>query len=309
MYLVGVVNMLITQSSIKKFQDCEYKFKQRYLDLYREDKESEPLVMGSLVHLGLEAFLLGKALPKALHDVEKESLSYRLCEEDSALTDRAKIFVQGYYKRYKSLHKKQYKTISVEQEFIMQLGDCTIGGKFDGVIQDKKTKEIILIEHKTSGDWTAKTKHGTYWQQRHNCMDTQLVIYQEALKRMLDLDYTPRIIYDVIYKDKPKMKDLLVMSEHYQSDKAPYYREEIVYTESDRERALWEYATLAKRIQDRMIDGDWIRNTNACRKGYGMCEFFKVCQGLESLETSDKLTKLEKAHPELPELMGENNGK
>ena len=300
--------MLITQSSIKKFQDCEYKFKQRYVDLYREDKESEPLVMGTLVHLGLESFLLGKALSVALCDIEEHSSEYLICEEDPSLADKAKIFVQGYYKKYKQLHKKQYTTISVEQEFTMLLGNCTIAGKFDGVIRDKKTKEVILIEHKTCGDWTAKSKHGAYWQQRQNCMDTQLVIYQEALKRMLDLDYTPKIIYDVIFKDKPKMKDLLVMSEYYDSDKAPYYREEIIYTENDRERALWEYGNWAARIEQRMLDGEWLRNTNACRKGYGMCEFFKVCQGLEELETSEKLTKLAKAHPELPTLMGENNG-
>lgn len=299
---------MITQSSIKRYQDCEYKFKLRYVDLYREDRESEPLVLGSLVHVGLEAFLLGRTLEVALKEVERSANTYLLCDKDPSIIDKSCIFVEGYYKRYAELHAERYETVSVEQEFTMELGPNIIGGKFDGVLRDKKTGEIILIEHKTCGDWTAKNGTGIYWQQRQNAFDTQLVIYQEALRRNMDLPWEkpPRIIYDVIYKDKAHMKDVSVMYESYvTSGKSRYMRQELIYTPADRLRALNEYKILATRIQDRMQDGQWIRNTNACRKGWGMCEFFKVCQGMDDLETADNLIKLEAAHPELPQLMEE----
>jgi len=302
---------MITQSSIKRYQDCEYKFKLRYVDLYREDKESEPLVLGSLVHLGLEAFLLGKPLEVALEEIERSADTYLLCDKDPSIIDKSCIFVEGYYKRYAELHAERYETVSVEQEFTMELGPNTIGGKFDGVLRDKKTGEIILIEHKTCGDWTAKDAMGVYWQQRQNAFDTQLVIYQEALRRDMGLPWEkpPRIIYDVIYKDKTQMKDLSKMHKFYTDDsmmhRFSYTRQDIVYTPADRLRALSEYKALATRIQDRMEDGEWLRNTNACRKGWGMCEFFKVCQGMDDLETADNLVKLGAAHPELPQLMEE----
>ena len=296
---------MFTQSSIKKFQNCEYQYKQRYIDLYRNNEEGAPLVLGTLVHAGLESFLLGEPLEVATGRIKSESEHFLLCE-DSPLQEQAIVLLCGYYKRYKELHKR-YTTISVEQEFTMQFGGHTVGGKFDGVMQDNDTGEIILIEHKTCGDWTAKSKMGTYWQQRMNAFDTQLVIYQEALRRQNADLRPPRIIYDVIFKDKSKMKDPDKMLEFYMSDNAPYYREELIYTPQDRARALKEYELLCGRIQDRINDGLWLRNTNACRKGWGMCEYFKVCQGLETLDGAENLNKVESAHPELPTTMEDKN--
>ena len=192
---------MFTQSSIKKFQNCEYQYKQRYIDLYRNNEEGAPLVLGTLVHAGLESFLLGEPLEVATDRIKSESKHFLLCE-DLPLQEQAIVLLCGYYKRYKELHKR-YTTISVEQEFTMQFGGHTVGGKFDGVMQDNDTGEIILIE--TQNVWRLdlpRARWAPIGSIRMNAFDTQLVIYQEALRRQNADLRPPRIIYDVIFKDK-----------------------------------------------------------------------------------------------------------
>jgi len=159
----------------------------------------------------------------------------------------------------------------------------------------------VLIEHKTSGDRTATSMGGTYWKQLNSGMNIQLVLYQEAMRKKYDdgSDKPPKILYDVLYKNRSKMKDLQDMSVYYSSTYAPFYRKELYYTEEERYRALWELEIQAKRISQREKDGCWTRSTANCRSGFGLCAYFDVCQGMAELATATNLEYMDDMHPEL----------
>jgi hypothetical protein len=291
---------MITQSALKKYQQCEQMYKFRYVDGYREIIRSDALLLGTIVHAGLESFLHGESITSAIANMQRVAYEKEKLSPCDLVVDQSEIILEGYYKKYFEKHHKQYDTVAVESEFMVEVEGMWFGGKIDGLIKEKGTGDYILIEHKTSGDRTATGVGGTYWKQLEGGMDMQLILYQEAVRVAYSPDKgPPRILYDVLYKNKQKMKDLLDMRVYYGSTYAPFYRKELYYTPKERHRSLWELGTQAKRIAQREKDGNWTRSTSRCRSGFGLCPYFDVCQGASSLELSTNLERMDDLHPEL----------
>jgi len=292
---------MITQSALKKYQQCEQMYKYRYIDGYREIVRSDAMTLGTLVHAGLECFLKEQDVVHAVWHMEQVAQVEEDLPETHLVIDQAMMLLRGYYNKWYDEHHAKYETVSVEEEFEVKLGGQKFGGKIDGLIREKEGGRLVLIEHKTSGDRTATSMGGTYWKQLNSGMNIQLVLYQEAMRKKYDdgSDKPPKILYDVLYKNRPKMKDLEDMRVYYMCSYAPFYRKELYYTDEERYKALWDLEVQAKRVSDREKDGCWTRSTSNCRSGFGLCPYFDVCQGMAELNTATNLEYMDDLHPEL----------
>tara|TARA_R110002051_G_scaffold314371_1_gene391409 strand:- start:5636 stop:6667 length:1032 start_codon:yes stop_codon:yes gene_type:complete len=203
------------------------------MDLYRPAAVSGPMLAGSLVHRGLEAFHEGLTYKNALimmyestvgwheFDVQKHGtivpgdvfdyigdVSYWESEEGRINFSKCKAYVAGYYKRYQSqLEDIQDAKVRwlVEQEFNFKIdtkhGEITIRGKLDAVTGGSELP--VILEHKTTS-LSLESVTGTYFARLP--MDIQCTIYREAGWRLGN--GFPTLVYDVVGTSKasPKQK-------------------------------------------------------------------------------------------------------
>jgi hypothetical protein len=166
---------LLTASRLRAARACQRLHYFEYEVGVRVLNEAETLRFGTLIHKGLEAWWkddgsdrLGAAL-RALAE----------CESDPFELVKAQELIRGYHLRWQY---EPYKVLGVELEFVTELRNPTTGGvsrtwrlagKLDVLVQHLVTKEVFVIEHKTtSEDITAGSE---YWKRLR--MDGQVSCY------------------------------------------------------------------------------------------------------------------------------------
>lgn len=193
-------------------------------------------------------------------------------------------------------------------------------GRVDGLVKDRQSGRLYLLEHKTTSD----NLHGgsAYWQRL--TIDTQISLYALALHELgVKID---GILYDVISKPgiKPKQiaaKERLaaIASGHYYgypisddclhhlkvfdkpgethalyasrlaadtiADADSYYgRRLIVRTERELLEAAYTLRDIALTIHDARKRGRFIKNTFQCLSNFGACPFLAACCSGEASE-------------------------
>ena len=287
---------------------------------------SAALRLGTLIHLGLEAWWLAKdeRLAAALAAVAAHAEGF-----DSYDLVDAEELLRGYDARWGD---EPYETIAVEQEFRTPLINPETGaasktferaGKIDVIAFKEDFGTKVIIEHKTSGEDISPGS--AYWARVR--MDGQISGYfrgAEALGHEVS-----ECIYDVIGKVSLRPKkatppeaqkrkaDGTLYANQREHDETPdeyrarvrehiathpddyYQRAEIVRLE-DELRAYdletWQQAT---QMRDAQRLGIAPRNPDACTRFGSVCGFFDVCSGAASLDDDTRFQRLSWAHPEL----------
>lgn len=188
---------LYTNSRLRVLRDCIARHFYQYV-LQIRTPSTPQMAFGTIGHAALEAYLLAwKAgdldgrLRAAIANVNASSAS---------AVDRAKLraLVIAYHLRWGS---QDWDVLEVEREFRYELDDALIGGKLDGLIRDRATGKIYVLEHKfTSSD---ATPGSSYWEKL--AIDTQVSIYIDGAT-MLGYEIAG-CIYDVI--KRPDHEQLL----------------------------------------------------------------------------------------------------
>jgi len=314
-----------TTSSITDWRNCRKLYYYRHVALVRPARKGKALYIGTAMHSGIEAFLPGKPIPDLYEDP--------FWADDDAQIEKARTsaMLVAYFKRWANA-RKDWEIVEIEWEFSVKLYRRMLGGKADAIMRYIPTGELYLWEHKTTSE-EVSTVGADYWQRL--ALDTQIAIYQYAVKRLMGEDAS--ILYDVIRK--PLGKPILVKRDEAGNviGRASVARrknetDEMLAARKDAAReTLSEFeARLTRVMLDNPDDylirrqvhrlgeqqseamaevretlheierykGCYPRNDAACRNKFGTCAYLGVCSGVESLD-SDKFVVLDSPHPEL----------
>jgi hypothetical protein len=312
---------LLTNSRLKTARACLRRHQLRYVQGYKPAVESSNLRFGTLLHLGLEAWLLAPTdrLVAALAAVQGEA--------DPFDRVRAEALLVGYDTRWGD---EDLEVLGVEVQFETDLVNPDSGrpsqtwrlaGKIDAIV--RQAGRVMLVEHKTSSE---DIRPGSeYW--RRLRMDAQVSIYF-AGGRALGHDIGG-MIYDVIGKPsiKPKKatpvedrkftKDGALYKTQRLEDETPeefrarliediasdpdgyFQRGEVVRLDKEMTDALADVWRVGQAMRDSVRTGRAPRNPDACVSYGRTCEFFDVCTGAASLDDTRQFVKLNTVHPEL----------
>lgn len=160
--------MYVSNSGLETQAVCELKAFIRYrMGLQaRGEVKNQYLVAGSAVHAALACYLVGKPVEECVGEIE------RVYGDNPDVDTRFEAYEVGavglVFKQWALTHPYEtlpFRVLDVEVEYDVPF--CTtIGGEpirfkgiFDGLVEDKKTGLVYVLEHKTAG----KGKVGAQW--------------------------------------------------------------------------------------------------------------------------------------------------
>ena len=311
-----------TASSLNCWLTCPQKYYYKYEQGYKTSETIPAFLIGTAVHVGLEAFWKGEPLEGALIATARYMLDEPYFKRDGWIEGlRIQAYIGGYYHRWLK-DRDLYEVVGAELEFL----EKGRAGKLDVLVRRKSDGKLVIIEHKTASKFAkADDPSSAYWSKLS--MDTQVCFYHRNIEDMYGEE--PEVIYDVIIKTKStplkgsarKRKaetDAEFAQRKYDSAETPseygarvrrvyreegaerYIRREVHVTKEDVDRKLEELEYVIKDIETapRTFSTFRVRNTTARNSFGGTCEFLGVCTGLELLD-DPKFKKKEKLHSEL----------
>ena len=190
----------VSQSKIKTYRRCHKQYRYKYIDKIMKKLKAKPLVLGTIVHEALEAFLLDKDIEPVFQAHEKKFSKLFSEEGYEEVIPLSRTMVEGYIERYNSDKSyNQYKPVKVEAEFLVPLIEGVMfEGKIDGIVSDKKNRHWIL-EHKTYAKETSEAQRMS---------DIQVVSYSWAMEEA-GMKAPSGVIWDYLRKKAPAVPEPL----------------------------------------------------------------------------------------------------
>jgi len=199
----------LTNSMRSSWNACHRKYKFSYVDMYKRARTSDALTFGTAFHSMMEVYWL-----KAINEPNKSDI--RIADDIIAIVEKYEIdndnaftaktllaLFDGYVAKYLDDDRNRFACVSVEQYFKTDLLNpetngksktFSLAGKIDGIIADKSTGEILILEHKTTSEDIDPTSN--YWMKLP--IDGQVSGYYLGAK---SLGYIAEAcLYDVIRK-------------------------------------------------------------------------------------------------------------
>lgn len=318
---------LLTTSRLKTEHRCSREQHIKYELGYQPLKDDEgPARLGSLVHLGLEAWWLwhqhpdeGTALAAAILALPEDADPYERA--------KARAMLIGYDARWLE-DAERYEVLGVEVELtpapIMNPATgrasrtWVLGGKLDAYVREIATGRKLVVEHKTTSEPMGP---GSDYFKRLR-MDSQVSVYTT----MTDAE---AVLYDVLAKptqrpakatalEARKYKaDGTLYANQRENDETPeeyfnrvveaiaadperyYARAEVVRFDSEIREHMADVWATAARIRDNQLVNAWPRNPEACVRFGRTCAYFAVCCGEASLDDGSLFEPVGSGHVEL----------
>lgn len=217
----------ISASAIDEFLSCRKKYYFNRIQNIKPVARPDALDFGSAVHRGLESIMRSIANgeqdnPENQREIAREyalqavrNYAEEYCMNDESLC-KAIALVDSYIDLYFLDDLKDFEVLGIEQYFEAPIADCPnntqtcMNGYFDGVVKNRNTGEIYVMEHKTTGmmgdDYLAKSH-----------IDWQVIIYMLACKHKFGR--CDGVFYDAISKPKHSMS-MGETDEEFESRKA-----------------------------------------------------------------------------------------
>jgi hypothetical protein len=309
------VTRKLTASSMSTARSCLRRYHFAYELGVRPLETAAPLRFGTLFH-GLLEWRLRPTADGSTDPVEAD-------EYDRA---RARALFAGYCARWES-DAEDYEVIAVEVPFEAKLRAPSgrrsprwqIGGVLDGILRERRTGRVLLLEHKTTSE---DIRPGTdYWTRLR--LDAQVSLYYQGAAA---LGYhVDACLYDVIAKPGLKplratppearkyTKEGRLYANQRERDETPeeyearlvaaiaaepeayYQRAEVVRLEAElleAHRDTWDMSRL-------LTLGHRPRNPRACLEWGRSCSYLPVCSGAASLDDETRYRRLDNPHPEI----------
>lgn len=305
----------ITSSALKTARACLRQYEIAYKLGIRPRETAGALRFGTAMHTELEGRW------RYLED----GLWPTTSPDDPFDAAKVRALMAGYCARWED-DRELYEVLYIEEPFSSAMRTPTgrhsskwrMAGKMDGVIRERESKRVLILEHKTTSE---DIRVGSdYWTRLR--MDAQVSIYYDGAAA-LGLD-VQGVLYDVIakpalqpYKATPTesrkyKKDGTLYATQRDRDETPdeyeqrlleaiaaaperyYQRAEVVRLESEiaaSRRDIWETSRI-------IAAGHFPRNVDACLRYGRACAYLPVCSGAGSLD-DERYQNLEQAHPEL----------
>lgn len=305
---------LLTNSRASAFRTCARLHSYKYEQSIYPAEEPEALAFGSLIHRALEAWWTSEPLGMT----PLVSALRVLNEGEADPFDRAKgqAMMHGYHERWAAA-LEGYEVIAIEAEFNMPLVNPAtgrpspvwrIGGKLDGLIRERATGDVLVLEHKTaSGDISPGSEYV-----RRLKMDSQVSLYFDGATA---LGHPPaRVLYDVL--GKPALRPLKAGKQRDRDETPEEYRDrcvlaiaedpnkffqrsDVVRLESEMDEARFDIWQTAQAIHESERANRWPRNPSSCLMYGRTCPYFAACADGVALDDPRYFKKSDKVHPEL----------
>lgn len=313
---------LLTASRLRTARACQRLHRFEYVQGYRPVADASVMRFGSLVHAGLEQWLLAPTdgrLAAALAAVAVEADPY-----DRA---RAEALLIGYDTRWSD---EPMKVLVVEARFETELRNpetgrpsltWRLGGKLDGVVEIDAEQGVI--EHKiTSEDMGPGT---SYWARLR--LDGQISTYFLGAEA---LGFKPAwCLYDVLKRPQQRpLKATPVENRKIKKDGTPYAgtrfedetpdefrarvieaiaeapndyyaRGRVVRLDGELEEAMADTWQTARMLHENERRGFAPRNVDQCIRFNRVCPFLPCCTGEASPDDPTRYRKSRSVRPEL----------
>jgi hypothetical protein len=316
---------VLTNSSATTWRRCKKEYLLSYVLGYRPRVKEEALRIGTLIHLGLEAWWSAHE-----HRLEAALVAMQPHTIDEYDWVRASVLLQGYDVRWRDAN---LEVLGIEAEFRAPLVNpdtgaasrtFQLGGKMDVIIRDLDDGLVYKTEHKTSGEDI--TPGSTYWLKLK--MNPQISTYYVGARAM-GYDVAG-CLYDVI--GKPKIiplkatpeesrkynkKDGKLNGNQREFDETPeefrerfvsviaenpdryYVRGTVVRLENEERDAAFDMWSVAREIREAELAQRYPRNPDGCERYHRLCPYWAVCTGEASLDDESRFLKVEHVHQEL----------
>lgn len=277
----------LTNSARSTFLNCRKKFYWQYIKRLSPIKPAMPLLVGGLVHDGLERFyskegldldeyqlIVQQKLNEQLAFVSKDEDASKLMQQEALVMG----ILNGYVKRYSKQDKTNWVIKAPETEFCFDIPGSTLknAGKRDLLVNSKKDKSLILVEHKT----TARLDPGYLAKLP---LDNQILGY--AYSCLVDEGELPKhIVYNVMQKLGIRLKQNETLQQFYDRMKMEYeynlesmfYREIVPINKKQVMQYIEELSMMAQEISRCIETGFFYMNTTQCTQ-YGTCPYMPLC--------------------------------
>lgn len=319
-----MTRQLITNSRMQAFQACQRLHQISYVRGYRPVAKSYALDWGTLMHKALEAWWLMHGSNRPEHALEAASVAIHDSDAPDLDKVKARVLMAGYDARWSGA-MADYDVIAVEQEFRYPARDYDLGGKIDGIIRQRSTGRVFLLEHKnTSSDFGVSSD---YWRKLR--MEPQISQYVRGARA---LGYEVNgCLWDVLrrpeqkpYQAKPEAsrkytKEGKLYANQRAEDETPeeyaarltelicaspqdwYARQEVVRLPEEMEAFDDDVMAIAQdcvRAVDPFHHAP--RNPGSCHRFNRPCEYLPVCSGAGSLDDESLYRRSENnGHEEL----------
>lgn len=271
----------LSASQLGRFLECQEKWRLSY-DVGRITRRSKgnALFFGSAWHDAMEVLYKNK---------EKK-------ESDLHWADKARLdaLLAGYEELVLPEDMKKLKPFAVENRFVVPspVKGYAISGQFDLVFTDERDR-IWVMEHKTTS-WDI-SYGARYWDSCRYSYQSGIYLY--ALEKMgfdvAGVQYNACRKLNIKPKSRPKESEedfrSRCLEKVAEDPERCFGREEFVYTDGERKLLIEDLTTAIKQIKHAKKNG-CTRNRTACIQYFGssQCEYFGVCNGIESID-DDKL--------------------
>ncbi|MEZ6008799.1 MAG: PD-(D/E)XK nuclease family protein [Planctomycetota bacterium] len=319
---------LLTNSRLRTWRDCKRRHRLLYLDGWRPRREDDAVSFGRLAHLGLEGWW------KAAPEQRLYEAMLRISGRAHDLFQEAAVreLLRAYDERYAGT-MEGYDVLAVEATFTAPLLNPETGaasrtfllaGKVDGIVRERATGRVLLLEHKTTSE-AIEDATTSYW--RRLAMDGQVSHYYvgaESLGHRVE-----GCLYDVLLRPRLKplkatpeasrkyTKDGRLYAAQREVDETPeeyaarlradiaeapakyFQRREVPRTEDDLRDYLFDAWAEARAMREAELAARSPRNPEACHR-FGQCAFWDSCaNGLRLEDYPEQFERVHDVHPEL----------
>jgi hypothetical protein len=316
------LKQLLTHSSMSTMRTCPRKFMYRYEIGLRPERDTEALRVGTMVHDGIEALMLGAGAAKPVALTYEQAIAYELVSHydwfwgNCDAPDNIRVA----------------NVLAAEREFVAALTNPETGkasrtwnvaGKIDAIVELGDGR-VAVMEHKTTSE-DIQNPTADYWARLR--LDQQISLYVIAARNM-GFDVST-VLYNVIRKPgirplkatpeasrKYKADGTLYanqraadesvdeyaarLAEYIQEDPTSIFqRREIPRLEDDLNEFAAELWAQGRNIADCRTSKMWVRNTAAC-VGFSPCEYLPIChQRIDASSVPGGFKIIENVHSEL----------
>lgn len=151
------------------YQNCPRKFFIKYFGRIIPLFTAPPLIFGGAFHEGKAIFYTTKSARKALAFVKKDIIArkneYEYKDAFETALERCPILLEHWIDKHGESDLSTYKILEVEKEIILKVPGTegfVITMRPDAVVQHRKSKEIYIMETKTSSFSVDLTVNGVY---------------------------------------------------------------------------------------------------------------------------------------------------
>lgn len=318
---------ILTNSRMRTWRECRRKHGLMYLEGWRPVRRGEALRFGSLIHEGLEAWWADDASGRLVAAFERiEGKGFDLFEQAAA-----EELLAGYDARWGA--DDRYETLAVEDSFFVPMLNpetgaasrtWVLGGKIDGIVRDRQTGAVLILEHKTTTENFADPVD-PYWTKLG--MDSQVSHYyvgaeglgHEAEGCLYDVLLRPRVqpLKATPPENRKYKKDGTLYASQRDRDETPeeyrarvradiesnpdkyYARQDIARTDRDIMEYLGDIWAEGRMMREAELAGRAPRSPDACHR-FGQCAFWEVCAySVDPANHPDIYERVENVHPEL----------